>query len=263
MLPQKPGSEAGKRLKAAREALRLSTRDVARLSNELAIYRKNPEYYVSHTSVADIEAGKFKPNLYKLHCLSLLYRLRFNEILSQFGFDVRSGKREPEIVNLPHTYLVKPDLLNAHRTIIAPIQPHGNVDLERTNLVSRMFASWGEVPVELLEQMNHHQSLCGYIGTKDCMLYPVIRPGSFVQIDPRQTGISSSWRNDFDRPIYFVELHDGYVCSWCELQGKKLILIPTSQSQERARHLRFPAEADIVGRVTAVMMRIAEPSRLP
>lgn len=35
------------------------------------------------------------------------------------------------------------------------------------------------------------------------------RPLSFVQIDPRQNRIKSgNWQNEFDRPIYFIELRD-------------------------------------------------------
>jgi hypothetical protein len=78
-----------------------------------------------------------------------------------------------------------------------------------------------------------------------------------VQIDARQTKIMSNWQNEFDRPIYFVELRDGYICSWCELHGSQLMLLPTAQSGAKARHVRFPGDADISGRVTAVTMRIA------
>jgi hypothetical protein len=85
------------------------------------------------------------------------------------------------------------------------------------------------------------------------------RPLSFVQIDARQRKLSAgTWKDEFDRPIYFVELRDEYVCSWCELRGKNLLLIPSPQSREPVRQLRFPMDAEIVGRVTAVTMNITE-----
>jgi hypothetical protein len=93
---------------------------------------------------------------------------------------------------------------------------------------------------------------------EDYTLYPLIRPGSFVQIDSRQRKIRRGhWQSEFDRPIYFIELRDSYVCSWCELDGSQLILIPTPQSRVQARHVCYPRDADVVGRVTAVTMRIA------
>ncbi len=82
---------------------------------------------------------------------------------------------------------------------------------------------------------------------------------SFVEIDEHQDKVKrGNWQNEFDRPIYFVELRDGYACSWCQLDGNQLILVPSPQSRGQIRQLRYPTEADIVGRVTAVTMRIAE-----
>jgi integrase len=82
---------------------------------------------------------------------------------------------------------------------------------------------------------------------------------SFVQIDSRQRTVPPvNWHDEHDRPVFFFELRDRYVCSWCELHGGQLILVPTPQSRGQARHIRYPDDATIVGRVTAVAMRIAE-----
>lgn len=66
------------------------------------------------------------------------------------------------------------------------------------------------------------------------------------------------WPSIFERPIYFVELRDGYACSWCELKEKELFLVPFPQSRSQVRQVRIPFEAEVVGRVTAISMRIAE-----
>jgi hypothetical protein len=85
------------------------------------------------------------------------------------------------------------------------------------------------------------------------------RPLSFVQIDPHQKKIQAGkWQNEFERPIYFFELRESYACSWCQLDGSRLTLIPSPQSREAVRQLRFPADAEVIGRVTAVTMRIAD-----
>lgn len=257
MVTPKWGSDGGKRLRAVRERLGLSTRDVERLSYEFRQQRKNPYYYISHTWVADIEAGKFKPNLFKLHSLSLIYQMDLDEVLGFFGLSFREAAREPGLIGLPRTRLIGP--LDSDRSIIAPVEFRDRVRIEQTNLVSRMFESWAEVPLGLLQHMDLKHGLYGYVGTKDYTLFPLVRPGSFVQIDARQTRITSNWQNEFDRPIYFVELRGGYVCSWCELHGSQLFLLPTAQSGAKARQVRYPDDADIVGRVTAVTMRIAEP----
>jgi|SRR5271156_32663 len=135
-------------------------------------------------------------------------------------------------------------------------------EFEKTNLVMQKFSEWGGPPVSVLPPLNTPQSLYGYIGTKDFTLFPLIRPGSFVQIDASQRKvIHAGWSNEFDRPIYFVELRDGYACAWCELEDRRLLLVPCPQAKIPIRQFRFPDDAGIVGRVTGVSMRIADTSK--
>ena len=90
----------------------------------------------------------------------------------------------------------------------------------------------------------------GYIGLDDFTMYPLIRPGSFVNLDTTQTKPRPSvWRTEYDRPIYFLEHRHGYACGWCELQGKHLLLIPHHSSHASIQRFVHPNEAEIVGRV--------------
>ena len=79
------------------------------------------------------------------------------------------------------------------------------------------------------------------------------------KFDSRQRTVPpANWHGDHHRPIFFFELRDRYVCSWCELHGSQLILVPSAQPRRHARHMRYPGDATIVGRVTAGAMLIAE-----
>jgi len=266
MLSSTPHAEAGKRLKAERLRVRLSTREVAQLSHKIANLKNNPEYSISHAWLTEVENGKFMPGIFRLRSLSLVYGRPFDEIVAFFGIDIRDIGKEQLPVGLPRTHLIGPTREETRRTILAPIELRAKVQLETTNLVSRMFESWAEVPVALLGQLDWKNSLYGYIGLEDYTMYPFLRPGSFVEIDARQKKIKSgNWQDEYDRPIYFVELRDSYVCSWCELDAGHLILVPCPHSRRQIRQVRYPGDADVVGRVTAVTMRIAtsqdEPTR--
>ena len=259
MLESTPSPEAGKRLRAERLRVRLSTRAVQTLSQQIAREKNNQDYYISHGWLTDVENGKFTPSIYKLYSLSLIYKCSYLEIVGFFGINILDVAKEQRLVSLPHTHLIGSGVEMPGQTIVLPLELRKNVELARTNLVSRMFETWGEVPLALLQQMDLRHSLCGYIGLDDYTLYPLIRPGSFVEIDARQNKVRpGSWQNEFDRPIYFVELRNGYACSWCELDGNQLILVPCPQSRAQIRHVRYPTDGDVVGRVTAVTMRIAE-----
>jgi len=263
MLAPTSSTDAGKRLRAVRKLLRLSMREVEHLSREIALKQKAPDYFISRNWLGDIEAGKLKPNIYRLKSLSLIYRLGLDELLSFFGVDIADAGTEQALVGLPHTYLVTPTLGGAQSTLVAPLELRGRVDFGSTNLVSRMFESWGEIPVALLQHMDWRNSLYGYIGIEDRTLYPMLRPGSFVQIDSQQTNVlPGGWHDEFERPIYFVELRDNlYVCCWCDVNGSQLVLLSSAQSGKKSRQVRYPGDADILGRVTAVTMRIAEVRR--
>ena len=88
-----------------------------------------------------------------------------------------------------------------------------------------------------------------------------------MQIDVNQRKVLGGPHHVMEeRPIYFVELRDGYACSWCEKKPNLLLLVPHPLSPVKTRQLVYPQEAEIVGRVTAVAMRLAEmvsPSAAP
>ena len=258
MLESKPSPEAGKRLRAERLRVRLSTRAVQKLSQQIAQEKNNQDYYISHGWLSDVENGKFTPSIYKLYSLSLIYNRNYVEVAAFFGINLLDVAKEQRLVSLPYTHLIGSNLEPPGQTIMLPLELRENVQLTQTNLVSRMFEAWGEIPVALLQQLDLRHCLFGYIGIEDYTLYPLIRPGSFVEIDAHQNKVKAgNWQNEFDRPIYFVELRNGYACSWCEVDGSQLILVPCPQSRGQIRHVRYPTDADIVGRVTAVTMRIA------
>ena len=254
----RPSPESGKLLRNERMRVRLSTRDVERLSRKIAEEKKSQDYYISHAWLTDAENGAYVPGIFKLYSLSVIYKRRYDEILGFFGIELADIVREQMRFALPRTHLIG----SLQETVIPPFEIPANIkekiDLGKTNLVSRMFGQWGGVPVSLFGTGGREASVYGYVGTEDFTLYPLIRPGSFVEIDSSQTKVArSGWQNEFDRPIYFVELRDSYACSWCEPREGKLLLIPYPQSRGHVREVRFPGDSEIVGRVTAVSMRIA------
>ena len=104
--------------------------------------------------------------------------------------------------------------------------------------------------------------LRGIIGKLDLTLDPMIPAGSILQIDPREREISPrrDWTHEFQRPIYFLQTKDGYVCGWCELDkdSQWMTLIPHPLSPASSRRYKYPAEVENIGRVISVVIRSAE-----
>ena len=112
---------------------------------------------------------------------------------------------------------------------------------------------------QLVEEVVHGAEDLGFVGTEDCWMDPLVRPGSLVLVDPsRRTIEAGPFRNEFERPIYFIELRNEYICSWCEIRDGHLLAVPYPNSRCEIRQFPYPREAEIVGRVTGVAMRLTE-----
>jgi transcriptional regulator with XRE-family HTH domain len=260
MLASSWNPEWGKRLRTERERLGLSLRDVETLSDSIAERRQSFDYHIARTSLADIENGKCAPSLHRLYSLSVIYGHDYDRLAIMCGVPVSEALNEHKTLTLPHTYLIGPAPEAYKSAMQSAAKLREKLRTERTNLVPKMIETWNEVPL-VLQVMNGSNPLYGYVGMDDHTLYPFVRPGAFVRIDPRQKKIPTvHWHSDHDRPIYFVELREHYVCTWCEMLDGRLILIPSQQSKQRAQQLRYPAEATIVGRVTGITQDIIEPS---
>src|SRR5258708_16428024 len=75
----------GPRLKALREGLKISLREVERHSRRFARLGGNNSFVIPHSSLSAIERQKALPNIYKLISLSAIYRVHFPELLLIFG----------------------------------------------------------------------------------------------------------------------------------------------------------------------------------
>jgi transcriptional regulator with XRE-family HTH domain len=263
---------AGARLQQLRSRLDMTTRDVAERSEKIAANKANDEFKISIAWLTEIENSDGLPSIYKLYSLSVIYHIKFNDLLGLFGIDLDDIPKQRMLMPPNETYLTPVEVYDEDKLTIFPVHFDQGFDVSRTNLLSRMVDVWGQVPIGLIQHLDIRDSLYGYIGLDDHTLYPLVRPGSFVQIDQNVKRIRPlNWQSEYDRPIYFVELHNGYVCSWCELQGTRLIVIPHPLSFCTIRQYEYPRDAVIVGQVTAVAMRIvnsaaggsAETPRLP
>jgi transcriptional regulator with XRE-family HTH domain len=252
------------RLKDLRNRLGISMREVEETSRRIAEAQGNSEYIISSAWLTQIENSGSTPSIYKLFTLSIVYRLKFTDLLNLYGIDLERILRLQAANPLTSTHLADTTVYDESRAIQFPVRFDKGFKMERTGLIARMVEVWGEIPIGILQHLDLRKYNYGFIGTKDFTLHPLLRPGSFVQIDNSQTRVEKPpWKTEFDRPIYFVELRDKYVCSWCELHGKQLFIVPHPLSGSAISQYPFPDEAEIVGRVTGIAMRIASVQEAP
>lgn len=249
----------GERLKHVRAQLGITTREVALFSRMIAEAEGNNEFLISGPWLTQIENEKTSlPSIYKLFTLASIYGLSYARLIALYGVDLAKIKMFHARIPIAKTHLAQQEAdEHSASALELPVRFDPGLNLSKTNLLSRMIETWGTVPLEFIQHLDRRHRLYGLIGFSDYMLYPLLRPGSLVEIDPELKNVAQrSTRSEFDRPIYFVDLRNEYACSWCEVLEDKLLLLAHPLSPTKSRSVTFPRDAAIIGQVTGVAMRI-------
>jgi hypothetical protein len=209
-----------------------------------------------------IESGGHVPSIFKLYTLSAIYCCNWSHLNSFFHLRMSDLAKDQLLYGVPRTRLLPEETEEVPETVVLPLHFQKEQELTKTNLLNKLVAFWGEVPIPLVRLLSPEKMLYGLVGLDDDTLSPIIRPGSLVQMDVNQTKVlNGSWTSEHDRPVYFVELHEAYAFGCCALKRGVLTLIPHPKSSREIRRFAHPREAEIIGRVTAVAMRIAGSTR--
>jgi transcriptional regulator with XRE-family HTH domain len=247
----------GLRLRQARERLGMTYREVESASFELAARRGRPEFILHISRLAEIENRGVVPSLHKLYTLAAIYRLNPLDILRWYDTPVEECFHDGTTIPVPQTHLMAPPT-----SLRIPMRFDPAFDPQRTEFLSRMVEQWGHFEGVLTN--GHSRHVYGYIGTSDRRMVPLLRPGSIVLVDASVRKIDDGeWTSEHDRPMYFVEVRDGYRCGWFYQNGSHLMMQPHPLSRCLPEAWRAPEEAEIVGRVAGVVTRLNEPGCFP
>lgn len=244
----------GEKLRALRERLGLTLRDVEMASVKIAERRGDSEFLLAISRLSDFETKGIVPTIHKLYSLAAIYRVDFLELLSYYRVEFSELDKDSNFsgsARKTHT-LAGLDRLSSVRV---PVKLDPSFDLRKTTNIGRMIAKWGVVPFAFLEQFTDFKFTYGYIGTDDFTMYPLVMPGSFVQIDESKDKVAEGmWRSEYERPMYFVETREGFTCCWCTVRGAVITMQSHPLSPVPVRTARFPQEAEVLGQVVGIAM---------
>jgi len=248
----------GQQLRAIREALGLTLKDVESASALIAEKYNNQEYSIPASRLSEMETKGMLPSIYRVYSLALLYRKGVDEILSVFGIPLGNLAEDISVTQPPRKSHIL-SVSDEGRTIEMPLRFDPGFDMRKTTNMGRMVEKWGTVPLHFLSKFARTSYTYGYVGTDDLTLYPLILPGSFLQIDESKNKIlEGGWRSEYERPIYFVETREGFLCCWCSLVGSQIVLQPHPLSPVPVRIFKHPQEAEVLGQVVGVAMSLGD-----
>jgi transcriptional regulator with XRE-family HTH domain len=251
---------AGQRLRRARERLGLKFRDVELFSQQIAERHNNENFGVLISRLSDIESHGVLPSIYRLYSLCCIYRLDLIEVLGWFGIPVDSMASDAGLVQLEKTHSIAFNVEGVE--VPLPISLDPGIDLRRTFFVSEVVQRWGKLPLALVGGVDVRRFRYGFVGTEDWSMNPTIPAGALLVIDDTKRKIQTSgWRNQAERPIYFLEHRDGFYCRWCSVKDGLISLIPDPSSDAPVLTFRIE-EIDVVGQVVGLAISL-DPEKRP
>jgi hypothetical protein len=175
-------------------------------------------------------------------------------VLRWYGVDPSGLSGDSAAIQLAETHLVGATN-DGDEEVRLPLALDPGFDIRKTSYLSRMIQRWGKIPLSLLDNLDIQNHRYAFIGSEDWTMFPLIPPNSFILIDESKRKIvNSGWTSEFDRPVYFFEHRQGYVCSWCSLTDNQLVLQPHPASMCNPQVWVYPDQIEVVGQVSGVAM---------
>jgi transcriptional regulator with XRE-family HTH domain len=247
---------AGQRLRRVRERLKLRYRDVFEASVQVAAaHEDNAEFVIRLSRLADIENRGIVPSIYRLYSLCTVYRLDLHEVLGWYGMQPENMALEASRTPLPESHLMQ--LAAAPREVLRFPHPEGNP--KETTMRPDLLQNWGKLPLTIAGGVENGGLQYGFIGQEDWSMFPLLRPGSLVVLEPARKIWTKGWTSEYERPIYFLEKRDGYACGWASIAGRQLVLEPHPASGQPPVVFAYPEDIEVVGRVIGVAMSLGGP----
>jgi transcriptional regulator with XRE-family HTH domain len=247
----------GQKLRALRETLGYRMRDVELASNQIAHRFESEEFAIPPSRLSDIETKGITPSIFRLYSFAAIYRREYRELLSFYGLELDSISADIGFGHPQKSHLS--EALSNVKDVRVPTRLDPSFSLQKTTDLRRIIEQWGTVHMAHLSLFADDRYTYGYVGSDDFTMYPILPPSSFVQVDEDKNKVGEGiWRSEFERPIYFVEMRDGFTCCWCSMKRDSIVLQPHPLSPVSVRILRYPQEAEILGQVVGVAMRLGD-----
>jgi transcriptional regulator with XRE-family HTH domain len=245
---------AGQKLKELRNVRNITVREVEQASRRIAEVKGDKRFRISNGWLTQLENGASEPSICKLFSLSAIYHVQFRDLIRLYNLDIDEIDKYESVANPHVTQLLSAVSRDESGPAHAPKALAASLATRGTTLIPgkmRIVETASAMPDEGEARITY-----GYVGLNDLTMYPLIWPGSFVWLDLTQNKLRPlAWHNEYERPIYFIELRGGYACGWCELHGNQLLVIPHHSSPATIRRFTYPKDAEIVGRVTGFETR--------
>ena len=126
-----------------------------------------------------------------------------------------------------------------------------------TSATHRILNAWSEVPLLLMLDVDWERGPLVLIGLVDRMMWPLLPPGSLLQLNRKVKTIASGSWSEFERPIYLIEYKGKFYCCHVQRRGETLRLISHAESPAPPSISVPFKEAKVRGQLTPIFKPLA------
>jgi transcriptional regulator with XRE-family HTH domain len=243
---------AGDLIRRARQRSGLSFRDASARTRDIARLLEDRRYFCSMGALSDSETMTDPPrHVHKLVSLCAAYSVGVWEFLNATGLRQEDAGKD----TIPDQFMARPaeELDRTSRAV-------------PTGFLKFLADEFEEIPPFLRAA---GASLCGlpalslrdifWVTGQKKSLHPYLTDAAFLVVDRRKKKpLSSFSRALWDQPFYGLLLRDGtYLCAACSLQDDTLIVRPFSDGFDRPVRFQNRVDAEVVGRIVAIVRRLS------
>ena len=116
----------------------------------------------------------------------------------------------------------------------------------------RLLAMWGSVPLLLMLDVDWERGPLVLIGTADRMMWPLLPPGSLLQLDQTVRSVDDRSFTEFERPIYLIEYRNRFHCCHARRRRDVISLISHGESESPPSFSVSFREVRVRGQVTPI-----------
>jgi hypothetical protein len=242
-------------IRSARARAGLSLHDASRISRWIASCLGNARYFAASGTLSDYENHPTVPrSVHKIVSLCVLYSIGFWNLLEAAELPLEQLGSD----NIPETPALGRDRENVRGLNQSTTDAGGH-------FLGDFLERWREVPVFLRGALDRVTGLKNVslsdiysVGAEANPMHPLLVNAALVAVNRRvKNPIRPTRKTLWEQPIYLILKRDGtYLCGCCTLHLGVLTIHSRPFSQQTALRLRNGIDAEVVGRVTAILRRI-------
>jgi len=241
----------GELLRWARLRAGLSFREVSERTAEMARALRNPHYFCAPSALSDLETAQLPPrHVHKLISLSGVYGVAIQDLADRSGCRLDNAGQDPMPVRYRNDPDREPPAGNDH--------PSSFLNAVEAELEEVPFFLRNALPLLLGTSTVSLRDLF-WAGLTSDLLHPYLKGAVFLAVDGRSTiPVSSLSAPAWAQPLYVLEFRDGTrFCAPCRLENRTLVVHRCTEALTEILRLRYPAEVEVLGKVTLIARRLS------